>query len=460
MFCPKCGNECGDVAVCPTCGAQVTEPQNTQENNAVQAPVAPVAPVAPAAPSGFAPVVPQQPSPKKGFSPKFIILPAIALLIIGAIVLGCVAVGFVASPQVQVASNLNKLLFKVESFDFEVEYTSEGSYTGEDYYGGYYEREYLDKTTVTGAIAWGDDITNTSLFADANYEYETNDTRGSDYSYSGTGTLNVVSDKGKILVYGEEDGEQMMPGISVNLPSMYKDVKNNYEDLLEEYYGITIDDVEEELQDETNTDINVEKLIYWVENIVSKNNLNEKVIEEIYDEFLMEWITENTDLKKDEIPDYKTFKKVLTKFILTGISEDAFEVKDKFKEDGIKKYEIKVRFDHLAEDFYEFIKDNKDLKEFLDTDIGEEFLDSLEESVDEDYFSGENVEFIIGFSKGYLAYFEYTEKGSDWKDTVKITLSNFNKADKFTEQYNKVYKKTDEWYSFENIDDLEQEFDY
>ncbi len=440
MFCPNCGQDCGDVAFCANCGAQVAESQAAPETTDTS--------------SGFAPenFTPEAPGGKK-FSKKLIAIPVIAILLVVAIVLGSVAVGFANSPQAKIANGINKLLFQTESFDFDAEYVYEYKSSSSDYYG--YSEGYSRtmKITATGALAWGKDLASSSYFADVttSEDYSGGDNYTTDFS--------VVSSKGETLIYSEE----LPAGISFNTPNAYEYAKANLEDVADELLYEDLDDIEDALDDEFG--LNIETITGWIEDIVSGNKINEKVLAEVYDDYARTMVEENLDIDAKDIPDYSTLKKVITKFVAKGISEEAFEVKDKFKEDGITKYDVKIKFDVLAEDLYNYIKECKELEDLLDTDEGEEFMEEFEEAIDNEYYEDEELEFIAGISKGCLAYFEYTQEenwdGTEYKTVVKVTLSNFNKNANFSGKYNEVLEKLDddEWFKIEDLDDVEDFYD-
>ena len=477
MFCPNCGKETGDAAFCPNCGSQVTPPEQTPvapevvpEAQPVETPVAeaPVAqpeaaPAAVGEPAGFAPVAqPPVAPPKKKLPLKLILLPIIAVVLVVAIVLGVVAIGIVSSPQVKLANGVKKLLLDAESFDFNVEYSHEYTRTEEvyDYYYGYYTDSYSGKNVskVDGSIAWGKDLLSSSYYVNYTQEYYDDGMLDEEYNYY------LVSNQGETLITGSYMDEM---GISFNAPNAYNFVKENQDDVADYFFGMDAADFADELDDEAG--ITIETAFDWIENIISNKKINENLLGEIYDEWVRQMIEENTDLKVEELPDYKTIKKVATKFITKGISDEAFEIREEYKEDGITKYAVTIHYDILVADLYEFLEGNKDLKDFLATDIGEDLLDELDEAVDEGYFEDEETEFIVGLSKGYLAYIEYVEEDSwnygygsesyEYEDTIKVTFSNFNKSADFGGKYDEVYAKADDWFKFEDLDDIDEFYD-
>ncbi len=433
MFCPNCKNDCGENNVCPNCGTQLIQPQNTQ----------------PA--SGFAADI-QAPVAPKAKNPIKILIPIIAIVVVIGIIIASISiVGSAGTPQAKVAGGAEKLLFDAKSFNFDVEISNKRTRNGEYY--DEYSGEMVNGTrttettyTINGGIAWGDDLASSSYFANINMAQD-------DEDYN----INVASNKGESLVWFDELEDE---GLAFNTPAVYTYAKDNLDDIFD-LAEFDQDDFEDELDDYYNLDI--ETIKYWIENIVSNGKINEKLLEEIYNDYCRNMIDDNTDIDADVIPDYATSKKVITNFFKKGLSKEAIVVNEKFKEDGIQKYDISVNAEIVASDLYTYLSECKELEAFLDTDEGDDFMDSLEDLADDDYLEDMELDFIIGVSNGYLSYFEYTVEEeyetSSYETTIKVTLSNFNGNIDAASHYDELYNDKDSWYVFENVDDVEDYLD-
>lgn len=372
MFCPNCGTQSENVNACPNCGAAF--------NNEPAEPVN----------AGFAPVVePKAPAAKKLPKNK-VTLAIVAVVVALAIIIASVAIAAAGKPMVKIASGIEKLLFDTKSFDFTIK-------SGEE--------------KITGAVAWGDNLVKSSFYVKA--------------SYDGEIEMQAASNEGDFAyVVGGY-------GVEGNLTTFYDNAKQNPEDIFEGS-GMSYDSFVESMEEETG--LTPDTVFGWIESIVKSKNVNEDTVEDIFDSFLRVMFAEEFDEDVENIPDYKTLKKVLVKFLKSGLNEEAVEVLDKYSEDGIKKYDLKINTKEFSKCLYEFVKENKDLKDFWATDVGEEFLDELESATD---YDAERIKVTVGLKSGRLAFMQYGESG--YKVTVEFT--NFNKKADFATEVADIKKK-------------------
>ncbi len=412
MFCPKCGNQCENVSVCPTCG--------TALNNQTAAPVNPVAaPVKPAN-SGFAPVSNESKKALdsvKKMPKKKMILAIVAVVLVVAIIISSVLIAVANKPMTKIASGVEKLLFDTESFEFH--------FRAGDY------------ASASGGVCWGDDLVSSSFYIKA---LEDNNEEVS---------LRAASNKGIFAVVQYPDSDYY-PAISGDLPVLYGEVKANRDDLCS-YFGMDYDELAEEMEEYYG--ITPDQIVSWADTIIKKGNINEDVIKEVYNSWLRVAYAEEMEEEVDNIPDYKTLKKVLVNFITKGLNDEAVVVEDSYKEDGVKYYDLKIDTEEVTKCLYEFLKDNKDLKDFLTTDMGKDFMDELDEATE---YDGEKVKVTVGIAKGRLAHISSKESGVK----VSIDFSNFNKKIDFEAQLAAVKELRDEedWMELSELDDLSYSF--
>lgn len=394
MFCTNCGTQCENVNVCPNCG-NVLNAEPTVADAATEVTFAEPGAAAPAA----APA-------KKSFNIKKLI-PVIAIVLVVAIVAGIVGIaGLAQKPTAKLASAVEKLAFDTESLTFSIKTD----------YGEEYE----------GAIAFGKDVASSSFYFNVSEDNE-------DY-------MSVVSNNGELVYW--MDG-YYGTAIKANLPKLYDYALKNKDEMAEMQGWDDYADMSSDFEDEFG--IAGDQAINWLESIISGKKINENTLEDIYNTVLRPQMADEMDEDEKVIPDYKTMKKILVGFIAKGLDEEAVEVIDKSTKDGVKMYKVKVDPTEVARCLYEYVQDNRDLKAFLKTEAGEDFLDELEYLKDEDY--GSKIKFTFGIKGGRLAYLE--------GDGVKITLGDFNKSFDFEKQYKSVEDNSDEW---SEIEDLEEFF--
>ena len=375
MFCPNCGTQSENVNACPQCGYVFAEE--------------PAAPVNP----GFAPVVEAKAPAAKKLPKNKITAAIIAVVVVVAIIIASVAIAGAGKPMVKIASGVEKLLFNTESFKFTI-------------------KAYDEKTT--GAVAWGDNLVKSSFLVK-------------------TEGLEAAATEGDFVVYYEEYyGNGGMEG---NLSQLYDYIKQNPEELFENT-GMDYDEYVEMMEEEAG--ITPDKVFGWIDTIVKKEKVNEDTVEEIFDSWVRVMFAEEIDEDVENIPDYKTLKKVLVKFLKNGLNDEAVEVLDKYTEDGIKKYDLKINTKEFAKCLYEFVKENKDLKDFLATDAGEDLLDSLERATD---YSADRIKITVGLKSGRLAFIQMGEKNSK----ITVEFYDFNKKVDFEAEVADIKKKDAEF---------------
>lgn len=460
MICPKCNAQVPDGAkFCGICG-------NKFEVATPVAPATPVEPVAPVAPTmpvanGFAPAPVEAPKKKK--SAKKLIFAVIAVIL--ALVIGTsgIATAVVLNkPSVKLANALKKSFIDSGSFNFSVEYVNDyhvdsrdikysyDSYSGEYYKDGYTYQDYYgtDTMKIDGAIALGQDFASTSYYFD--FEYTDDDDRYGTYENE----FQMVSNNGQTIVPMDlfDDGAEKKWAITFNTPNIYTYAKENKSEIAD-FFGYDLKTLEKDL--DRYYGLTIDQATGWVDTLVVDGKFNEKVPQDIYDNWFREFISDELDdLDIEDIPEYKDLEKSLTGF-LTKISKDSISLKKTDSKDGVTYYDVTVNMEQLLREFLEYVEDNKNLKNFLSTEYGEEFIEGLEDGIE--YFEDEAdkedkfIEFKIGMDGGYITYFEYTidnDYSWDYDDgsyynhegtiTIKATFSGFDEEIDFEEKYNEI----------------------
>lgn len=473
MICSNCGKEF-QGNFCPMCGSKAVEtpvsPVESVEPVAPTTPVEPVAPVVPTAPVGsFYPPAPVPEKPKKKGAPKRVIAFSVIAVILAIVVaVSGMSISVFAQPSVKLGSAVKKTFIDAGGFSFDFETVIESTYTSE-YYDPYYygtstsKQENKTSVTAEGAVALGDDLISTSIYADVTVKQQSKSNNdGEVTNYDSLSSVTLVSDGGKAIGYMKYDGEKT-PAVSINTKDAYSYILNNKEDIAE-YFGTDYDDFEAELKKYYNLD--VDTITNWIDNIVKGGKINDETLADIYDGFLKSLAADELDIDESDIPSYKELSNALTEFLVKGVSDDSIVMEKTDSKDGIKYYDVTVNVADLLRDLKNYLRDCKELEAFFDTTFGEELMDALKNAIDEADDEKIKISFKAGLKNGYIVYLE-TKNDNSYEDSdysyssktvTKLSLSEFKEKFDFSAKYDEVAAlfKKDEIIEIKTLEDLDE----
>lgn len=511
MICKRCGKEFSNGSFCPSCGAPAVEAES--QSNDVTGVVSYDEPTvfdaseeatvidsgkltetadsdAMVAARDFdatvaAPVlgvngVPKAESDKKSAKkankePKPLkkkIIAAVAAVLAVVIALGAVAAGVVAfTPKYKLMLALGNTLLDTKSFEFDVScvYESYFSY-GEVGYG-----DTCVDVNVKGAVAFGKTTPETSLYFQANIfeKYEGIDEYEDGYydEYTGEyitemqtdafcneseGTVYAVSDAGEALAgYVDKDDRE---GIFLegDIVKLVEYGENNIDEIIRKF-GISPSEFRKDFEEYASIDI--ETAIEWAKSLISKNKVNEDVIEDAFNTILREYLGE---FERIDLPEYKEAKKLVADFLMNGLSKDAVKITDTRIEDGMTKYDISVNIYEVIRSFVEFAEKNEALEDFLN-DIDDDLLDEID-NIRKSDIPGvwrDDIEFTIGTKNMRIVHMNFDlNVDADNGMSIEINFTNINKKLEFSGYYSDVESVAANWkdncYRIETVDDLDR----
>lgn len=411
MYCKNCGAPVDDMQFCVMCGTKV-EPLTlkTQQPPTFNPPAQPGVNSFPTAP--MAPWRPQNQSAgnKKTWWKKVLICVSVFLVI--EMIASLFLTPILFDPKIKIMRAIEKTFFEANSFTFYQYYRKESPY-------GYIGIE------DSISFAFGDTLADTSMC----YDIETSE-----------GDINIASYNGDLVLIIESGGFTVGAGAAVN--DIYKEFVDDPEKLEDyevifDYFGVDQDD-----------------FFYVFSNIVSDRKLNEDGLSVLFDNFIREAFASYVGAYPDDFPDYNTLKNFITKFMETGVSDDTFKIEKSSRKASTTYYDVTIDFSMLIEDFLEFCDDSAYAESFVSTDLGERMVDGFEENEDE--FRGEELEFEVGISNGYLTELNYYSDAID----LEIVISDINTAEtKIKERYDELrdeYENADESEYINDEDELEE----
>ncbi len=328
--------------------------------------------------------------PKKRL-PKKLLVPVAALFLAVTMAFGAWGVYLEANPTIKLANALKKTLFDSKSFAFEI------SYDGDELADGYVA---FGKTTFT-----------------------------SDFVVDIFGKT-LTCDDGQLLVpYGKREY------VAVDMPEAFEEIAEELDDVIREITGDDSDEAVSYLKENYGVEVTPEQVAVWAESFIEDKTVNESVIEEIWNTVAVSVIASKLDIRGDDVPDYSALKGILAETVKKGISEEAFRIEEKYKEDSVKYFVCKVNVPELEKSVIEYTLGNKKLEAILDASYeGSENtvrenlelqLKELENSEDKE------VEMVLGIKDGFLTYVKYG-------DMLEIKLTDINKNHTADEDYEQV----------------------
>lgn len=526
MICKRCGAEFSGDSFCPQCGAPAVEAESPNNNATVVAgydepTVLDASEEATVIDSGkltemsdsdamvaardfdatvAAPVlgvngVPKAESDKKSAKkankePKPLkkkIIAAVAAVLAVVIALGAVAAGVVAfTPKYKLMIALGNTLLDTKSFEFnakiinEHEYHSNGDWV--------YDDESYNEINVDGAIAFGKTTAETSFFVEAemfneddwyeeqeDYYYDewtgeqiSSGTSVNSGSANGTVTYYAVSDNGKAIAGYVDDYERSYNGdysehnfgafLEGNLVELVDYAEGNVDEIIRKFGG----QPERFRSDfEEVTSVELETAIEWVKTLISKKKINEDVIEAAFNGALKGFLDFEARI---DLPEYKEAKKLISDFLMNGLSKEAVKITDTRIEDGMTKYDIAIDVYEVIKSFEAFVEENQVLEDLLN-DIDRDLLREIGRIRKSDLpeIFQDDIEFTVGTKNMRIVYFNFEIDLSDEavnRFSVEINFTNVNKKLEFGGHFDDVDRVAAEWkenrYYIKDVDDLDR----
>ncbi len=414
MFCRNCGSQMSDDAMfCPVCGTQTANAQQNdyqqddtyyqqndtyyQQNDTYYQ--EPVAQQDYYQQDNSFYQQPEEGGKKKGKKlgkKGSIIIAAVAVVLVAALVIGFTAPGITnLATMVGMSSEMNEVFEAAKKTVFDsknltIEYVQK--YTNNDYYDyetGEYT-EYSSERRMTGYIEFGDDVESTAALLEISGKSST--------GYSEKAKAGMVDGE----FYDDESGKTDFT---------VSDALKEAEDEIS-YYG-RID-----LEDTLNEILN--------------GKIDEKAVEDIFDTVIRGIIEDMIDENLDadiEVPDYDECMKILKRFFVKGLSEDAVT----FEKNG-DNYEYTVDVGEVLDNFADFAEDDKVVSGYVEEiadaadEDADDFYDSIRDSARSAKSNDVEINGEVRVEGGRLTYLSVVEKGDRYSRSYEIIVSDINKT--------------------------------
>lgn len=228
-------------------------------------------------------------------------------------------------------------------------------------------------------------------------------------------TFGAAYDGGFICADGDEY-------ITADVASLLSTSESELDEFFMEFFGADTQEmlayVEEEFGAEF--DVDYEKLIGWIENIVS-GVINEDVIADIFDTVAIPlavgWANEEgINIRESDIPDFKTLKGILYDFFLDDYAADALDI----RVDG-NEYTVVVDLGKLGRYALDYLTDCDELQGLANNEFIAEVIDEAYDYLYECETYLDPIEFTVEIEDGYIKSVEIYD--------LKAIFSDYNSVD-------------------------------
>lgn len=278
-------------------------------------------------------------------------------------------------------------------------------------------------TLFDGSIAFGESLAKTGVSFNVDDEF-----------------FGVAYDGKGICANGYEYG-------TADIAALLSTSESELDDFFIEFFDADTQEMLAYVEEEFGADFDVDydKLMSWIENIVS-GGINEDIIAEIFDTVAIPLAVafannEGINIKESDIPDFKTLKNIVYNFFLEDHAADALDI----RVDGIS-YTVVADLGKLGRYALDYLTNCDELQNLANNEVVEEVIaeayDYLYEC--EEYL--DPIEFTVEIEDGYIKSVELYD--------FKAIFSDFNDVD-VSGDYNDLVAGTKNYDLFADIDELD-----
>lgn len=465
MFCSKCGSVISEGSkFCSVCGENLQQNSNNNYSIGEQPTVfagseqaqfnnVPVYQEMPQN-SGYAVSAvnsdnkPEKKKKEKKKGPKKVILSIVAVILALVIVAGSGFGIFCAqNPELRLLYAVQKTLLDSKGFNFSFCCLSESRY-------------YKDSFKASGIVDFEENTEKTNIYFSADENWECKGYYDEEYDSETDSFVDVYVEPynsfnsyyGAIYngtgVIGATEGED-----NIAYEGLF--FKGTTEDLFSELERSCEDSPEIKDGLKEYADLTVDEVFVMARSLISKEKINMDVIKQLFNGSLAHFMDEEFGA---DMLSYTDTVKLIVDFFVNGITEEAFKITKTYREDGIKKYDVRLDLNELMICLDDYIDDHDEVRDLLD-DIDPEICEGIECLADEEEFE-EDFRFTIGTKNGYFCSFESDFSG---EFDVELRIMNINNPSDVASYYKDVETIAGEWkesfYTVKTYEDVENAMD-